>query len=90
MLNLFRRKRNRIVLQSVMGFSELHRALDALKEDVYALGEVAGIVACQAVPFLENWVIENWTKGDTPIPIKIQQLYDEAVNDLNRRLHRPH
>ncbi len=85
---LLKKNRNvQISLPSVMRFGELCRNLDVLREDVYVLGEVAGIVACQAVPSLETWVLENWSKGDVPVPIEIQRLYDEAVTDLlNQRL----
>ena len=90
MLGLFRRNRISISLPPVMSFNTLCKSLDVLKGDVYTLGaKMAGIVACQAVPVLENWVIENWSKGDVPVPLEIQRLHDEAMNDLNRRLNRP-
>jgi hypothetical protein len=74
-----------ISLPPVMSFCQLCRNLDVLMEDVYVLGEVAGIVACQAVPSLEIWVLENWSKGDVLIPLEVQRLYDEAVDDLYQR-----
>ena len=74
-----------ISLPSVMSFGEFYNAFDVLREDAYALGEMAGIVACQAVPSLEIWVIENWSKGDVPVPPEVQRLYDEAVDDLYQR-----
>ena len=57
-----------ISLPSVMSFGEFYNAFDVLREDAYALGEMAGIVACQAVPSLEIWILENWSKGDVPVP----------------------
>ena len=74
-----------IFLPPVMSFGEFCNAFDVLREDAYFLGEMAGIVACQAVPFLDVWIIENWAKGDVPIPLEIQQLYDEAVEDFYQR-----
>lgn len=73
--------------QSVMMFREFYLRVDDLKEDVYCFGEDAGIVACQTVPSLEIWILENWgTKKDTFIPNEIQKLYDEAVTDLKQKL----
>ena len=74
-----------ISLPPVMSFCQLCRDFDVLREDAYFLGEMAGIVACQAAPFLDVWIIENWSKGDVPIPLEIQQLYDEAVEDFYQR-----
>ncbi|MEK7179761.1 MAG: hypothetical protein AAB689_01905 [Patescibacteria group bacterium] len=81
-------KRNRsvqIFLPPVISFDEFWNAFDVLRENAYFLGEMAGIIACQTVPFLENWVIENWSKGDVPIPLDIQQLYNEVVEDFYQR-----
>ena len=74
-----------ISLPSVMSFGEFYNAFDVLREDAYALGEMAGIVACQAVPSLEIWIRENWSKGNVPVPSEVQRLYDEAVKDLYQR-----
>lgn len=74
-----------ISLPPVMSFGEFCNVFEVLREDVYTLGEMAGIVACQTVPVLDVWIIENWTKGDVPIPVETQRLYDEAVTDLHHR-----
>lgn len=75
-----------ISLPPVMSFGEFCNVFEVLRGDVYTLGEMAGIVACQTVPVLDVWIIENWTKGDVPVPIEIQRLYDEAVTDLHHRM----
>lgn len=70
-----------------MTFEKFCEAFDILREEVYGLGEDAGIVACQTVPFLEIWILENWgTKKNTPIPNEIQKLYDEVVTDPKQKL----
>lgn len=87
--SIFRKKRPPSLppAQSVMTFDELCKAIDVLKEEVYCSGESAGVIACQAVPSLELWILENWgTKNNTPIPNEIQRLYDEAVIDLRQKL----
>ncbi len=81
-------KRNKgvpIFLPPVMSFGEFCNAFDVLREDAYFLGEMAGIVACQTVPFLEIWIRKNWSRGNVPVHIDIQQLYNEAVTDLHQR-----
>lgn len=79
-------RRVSISLPPVMSFGEFCNVFEGLREDAYTLGVMAGIVACQTVPVLEVWISENWTKGDVPIPIKIQRLYDEVVTDLHHRM----
>ena len=70
---------------SVMSFGEFYNAFDASWGRRVRSGRNGGIVACQAVPSLEIWILENWSKGDVPVPPEVQRLYDEAVGDLYQR-----
>ncbi len=87
MFKLFQKKRSvSVSIPSAMSFGELREVLDILKEEIYFSGEVAGIVACQAVPAMELWIRRNWgMKDNTPIPAEIQRLYNETVIDFYKQ-----